>query len=698
MSNVTTVYADFTVLDYQSDSTTLSSYNLSLTPLYFSPIIPTELGTSSRVVWDFGDGTSSDITSTSHVYERPGIYTVKLFVYDCFNQANLATVTKSIVVKDYITDTFKVTTVGRLTAYTGALTNELVVTQTIPFYVQDSTITYSVSGSRSNNYFQLVPFKYNHLERYNSIIQKSPIASTNTTELVEIDNLNVKLSAIYATISNGSIQTSVSSTPSSIVVGYSGYDVFYYRDDTVTPAFNLTFNRVNDSYSNTLGITLSGSIIDNTDLDHLSITSNGLDGDSLPLSTFDITGIKFVNTPIHFVVKLKDNLNNSLKNTSALSLSSLTVKLLQGTTLVPTSSYSVSSLQGTLTSLDCGGYFRGYVTYTDLLEQPLTSITLNVSSSDIITTSLVNIGSASGSSSVFDIYPANYYQLYKKGEDFDGEATFKSLRFQETLLDKEVLFTDFFGTIFGNAESDSECLGKKINERITNFIDNTTNIDTAEIIRLMSMSEMLDNTSTIFDQNLVNFPNKIQRVIGLQSIQDSKLFGITNKYQTNFNPYGRTTTEVYAKNLGEQIDPYTFVVSPDIGVVAYEKFSRTYKLLNTYQPLCGTITNPVSNPILAEDDTEIDTESGDELFVEDPGYLIIDYTNSWGWPLLLPTGFQQDDIPLYYDFYLYEPGYAGDYVGGVLDMDMSFVSNNNTDTFNYIMLDTLTQSLSLSTD
>jgi hypothetical protein len=212
------------------------------------------------------------------------------------------------------------------------------------------------------------------------------------------------------------------------------------------------------------------------------------------------------------------------------------------------------------------------------------------------------------------------------------------------------------------------------------------------------MSEMLDNTSTIFDQNLVNFPNKIQRVIGLQSIQDSKLFGITNKYQTNFNPYGRTTTEVYAKNLGEQIDPYTFVVSPDIGVVAYEKFSRTYKLLNTYQPLCGTITNPVSNPILAEDDTEIDTESGDELFVEDPGYLIIDYTNSWGWPLLLPTGFQQDDIPLYYDFYLYEPGYAGNYVGGVLDMDMSIVSNNNTDTFNYIMLDTLTQSLSLSTD
>jgi hypothetical protein len=31
-------------------------------------------------------------------------------------------------------------------------------------------------------------------------------------------------------------------------------------------------------------------------------------------------------------------------------------------------------------------------------------------------------------------------------------------------------------------------------------------------------------------------------------------------------------------------------------------------------------------------------------------------------------------------------------------MDMSVVSNNNTDTFNYIMLDTLTQSLSLSTD
>ena len=208
---------------------------------------------------------------------------------------------------------------------------------------------------------------------------------------------------------------------------------------------------------------------------------------------------------------------------------------------------------------------------------------------------------------------------------------------------------------------------------------------------------MLDNANTIFDQNLLDFPNKIQRLVSLLSIKRSKLFGFQNQFAENFNNLNIINSDTYGLNLGAQVDPYTYPVIPGNHIVAYEKFSNQYTLLNTYQPLAlGTTLSTAS--ILTEESIDILTESELEILSETI-YHIIDYNESWGWPLILPSGFTQSDIPLFYDFYEYNNIYANNYIGGVLDMNITDVEPTQQSfesIYNTIILDTLYQSLSLT--
>jgi len=700
MSNINSAYADFSVVDYTGSSTSLSSYNLSITPLSFIPIIPDELGTNTNIVWDLGDTNKSTELNTSYYYKQPGLYTVRLFIYDIYNQAILADVSKNILIKDYIEDTFNVSYSTEFLLSSCVLSNSIRINQSLPYYYTNSTINYRVSGANSSNYFEMDRNKYNHLGRYNALLSKDYIPSSNTYELVELKSINLPLTALYVHLENNTLVTSLTSNSSSIIAGFSGAQDFYYRDDIPVSRFDINFSRQYNNIVNSTNITLSGRVDESTSINKLSITSNGLDGDSEPLSSFNIHSTKFVNTQIPFVIKLKDANNNTIKNTNPFILSGanniINISLI-GNDSVKLSSYTIKSLQSTLTSLSSGGYFRGYFEYTDTITQPITGLSLSARATGIVTTLGSNISSITGVSTKFDIVPFNYYNLYKKGEDFDGEANYKSLRFQESLLDKDKFFGDFLGSIFGGAAPDTEALSKKINERILNFIDNTSNIDTAEIVRLLSFSNMLDNANTIFDQNLLDFPNKIQRLVSLLSIKRSKLFGFKNQFAENFNNLNIINSDTYGLNLGAQVDPYTYPVIPGNHIVAYEKFSNQYTLLNTYQPLALSTTLSTAS-ILTEESIDILTESELEILSES-AYNIIDYNESWGWPLILPSGFTQSDIPLFYDFYEYNDIYANNYIGGVLDMNITDVEPTQQSLesiYNTIILDTLYQSLSLT--
>jgi PKD repeat protein len=710
MSNVIYDFSTFTVTDFRGDVNTLSSYNLPITPLTFTPLIPSYIRTDARLVWDFGDGNISTETIPTHSYKQPGDYNVRLYVFNGSDQALLATDTYNVYIKEYLQDTFNIIT-GNNTALTGLdgqLSDPLIITQTIPvnslsarqqttlsinssseiekpipgflpaslrpaltsdeIYTQTSeaipvsayekqiisSLKYIVSGSNTNTFFDLSPDIYNHLIPYNSIIKKEFIPSLSSFELINVADITIPLSAIYVKLEGTTLVESLTADETSLIVGYSGSDTFYYRDDLPTNNFNIFFFRPTSNNITPLGITLSGYINENTLLNRLSITSNGIDGDSEPLNTFSINYDKFANTKIHFVVKIKDEYNNTVKNFSNEDIASELIVSLSSVQGISTSEYSVSSLYSKVSAAPDGGVYRGFITYDGTLITPLTGVVISARWNTPTNLNSTSFATLLGASNSFNIFPNNYYTLYKKGEDFDAEAIFKSLRFQETLLDKDVFFTDFLGTIFGNISSEPDTLGKKIYEKIQNFIDNTTNINTSDISRFLSLGDMMDFKSTVFDKNLINFPNKIQRIVSLLSINRDKLFGYQNKFIENFNSYGHLTKDVFGKNLGDILNLNTSTIKPSANIVCYEKFSRKYKILNTYQPLCGEVP-PVIN-------------------ITTGGYNLSSYNSTWGWPLVLPSTYITQDINNYYTFYNLTPDVAGNIVGGVLDLNLTNIS------------------------
>jgi len=435
-----------------------------------------------------------------------------------------------------------------------------------------------------------------------------------------------------------SIVKCLSSDLNSCFAGLSGYKTVYMKEDNITPLLlmDLAFDKTkykhpyntNFNYLNNLGLTLSATVSANIPT-HLSITSNGLDGEGYIIDSFNISPIKFYNTKIPFVVKVKDGANFSIKNFDAIPLSSFVINVgmyidvqleTEGGILLldefgndlyangilisyPTSGYSVSSLNYTLSSQGSGGSFRGYITFL-MQEDVTTNVTL------ILSATLIDDQSVSwnleGNSNVFNLYPPNYFDAYKKNENFNAAQTLKDLRFQEILTDKNVLFDDFFGGILGGDSTQHEDIGVKTYEGSANFVQNTQDLDDSTIDSLNSMGEFMGYNDVNEERYI--YPVKVKRLVDLLSIDKVKLLGYENKFRENFDVRGRSSKTLYGVNIGDEIDTTTYVVSASTPIVALEKFSNEYVLLNTYQPISavGSYQYPLSS-----------------------------YSSDWGWPLVL---------------------------------------------------------------
>ena len=248
------------------------------------------------------------------------------------------------------------------------------------------------------------------------------------------------------------------------------------------------------------------------------------------------------------------------------------------------------------------------------------------------------IRTITGTSELFNIYPSKgQFNIAKINEEWDASGYYDSLRFQETLLDKQVFFDQFLGVIVGKLDAQPYELGKTVYEKIANFVDNNADIDKVNIINLLSFCEEL---SIDFEQYNITLPPQLRRLVDLLSIKQSKLWGTINKYGTNFDPRGTMfPNNTYGINLSSIIDPLTGIFFNGTPIVAQETFSQNYKIVNTN-------------------------------FI--PGYDINDmiplsaYTPDWGWGLVAPdvTGIQ---IKNYYGFYAYNPASSETYYDNIIN-------------------------------
>ena len=511
---------------------------------------------------------------------------------------------------------------------------------------------YTVNGSNSLNYELIKNEKFAHLIPTYQFYNKIYNFNIQSDQYFPVDRISFdKYDTIYAKISSNEVVVCDEQDDGAFIVGLSSENVVYFKDDSISDKITIDFflDRSNLDVNN-LNVTLSASIIENDEIDRLSITSNGIDGEFYPISSFNIDNIKFYNSWTPFIIKIKDNTNHSVKN---FPISGFAIDVLSASVSLDSSLY-------TLSTFNIGdGYLYGGVRFHT---QDNPTENLQIFATETLTNDQGTVYSLSGYSSTFDVFPSDFVVFQKINEDFDMTETIKSLRFQETLLDKKVLFDDFIRSIFGDIESTPETMGKKIHEKTASFFQNHYDIDRCEVTALISLMDMMGLDANTYESSRLKYPETIKRMINLLSIKNSKLFGSENKFSENFNPRGRSSKDEFGKNLGDQIDTKTYTLTAGIPVVFYEKFSKEYSILNTYQPLSAV---------------------GSEF------YQLSGYSDEWGWGLVLPTTFTIDDIEKFYEFYEYVPGFSGEIVGNT-------ITNVIGGDFNNRIRDVLYQSLGIN--
>lgn len=604
-----------------------------------------------RIVWDYGDGTSSEAMTGRHSYTRPGRYKVSCYLYDRSGESYYDTFTQSVDVLDYVSNYIALSAANTLeyTLTAGKLTDPILITRSTSWQYYDGdeekpiSIMSYISGSQSPDYFKLSNRHYSHLPPSHSVYLLLT-GSSNETEFVEVSSFNIEGTSIYTKLSNGTIIETDRYDEDGFFSGSIGSTLVYTKDDIESPQINVLFGYESNSVkpiANTSTVGFKANVVENNDLYKLSITSNGIDGEGFTTSSFNINKNKFSNSKIGFVIKVKDSQDFTIRDLPLLS--SVNIVLTDGIINYPASFYSNL---GSLSGLTTGGFFKGYM----IAEIPTLTENLFLSANCV-----VNSVSLTGTSDTFNIYPSGgYYNIAKRGEDIDFKEQFKSIAFQPLFLDKKILFDDFLGSIFGNISSVQSSVGKTTYEKIKNFVDNNTVIDYSNLDQLVATLELLNENNTSLKTPNAITPGEVNRLINLLSINHSRLFGTKNQFNENFKSFGYLDNESYGSNLGEEVSIY-YTVTAGTDIVAFEKFSGSYKLLNTYLPLCAT-TATIS--------------AGNT-------YNLSEYNDTWGWGLVLPADGYGINMSNYYLFYKHIPTINGTIADGVIN----FNDINNTLSF-----------------
>lgn len=243
----------------------------------------------------------------------------------------------------------------------------------------------------------------------------------------------------------------------------------------------------------------------------------------------------------------------------------------------------------------------------------------------------------SGLSTYFDILNPTP-TISKKGENFNSIENIKSYISQESLFSKNVLLDDFIGQIVGKNENVEE-IGKVVYEKILNFVQNTSDIDTCGIQELLSLSEQ---TGTDLKKYIYSYPPSIRRAMDILSINHKKLFGSINTFDKNFKKYDKNN------NIGDEIkiENGTFIAGEKI--IKYDMFSDDYKLIkNTIVP---------------------NYNLGDTVPLSSLNY-------NWGWGTLTTNSSQSGTyFSNFYKFYNYLPNKKIEIVDSVIDFDSEFTT------------------------
>lgn len=243
----------------------------------------------------------------------------------------------------------------------------------------------------------------------------------------------------------------------------------------------------------------------------------------------------------------------------------------------------------------------------------------------------------SGLSTPFTLKKYDSIEVVKKNENYNLTETLKSYVLQESLFNNTNLFDNFLEPILTGPNYSLNELGKVIYEKISNYVDNISDVDRCNINSLKSMYSMLGENLDTFANTL---PPGLRRITDLLSIKRCVLFGIANSFNKNFN----LVILDEKSNIGNKIEVSTGKFLPGYPIIVYDKFTKKYKV--------------IQNTLVSESD----------IIPMEP-YPLSGVKYDWGWGLVLNN--KNDDyrnIDGLYSFYEYKAPEQTDFYDGVLDL------------------------------
>lgn len=156
-----------------------------------------------------------------------------------------------------------------------------------------------------------------------------------------------------------------------------------------------------------------------------------------------------------------------------------------------------------------------------------------------------------GASTEFQLLPeTGVLDVIKINEDIDFAEILRGYIQQPSLKDKRVFYDEFLNTVFGTAGSSPVNLGKRVYERISNYLDNHSDIDTCTVDALHNLAKMvnykLSEVTTVL-------PTEMSRLVDLLSINFTRLRGVITNYQSDFEKYGNWDQNTVGRNLGSEL-------------------------------------------------------------------------------------------------------------------------------------------------
>lgn len=393
-----------------------------------------------------------------------------------------------------------------------------------------------------------------------------------------------------------------------------------FKDDPESKFYETSLPSINtlNSVGTSIPLQLLG---DQTFLSkNLIVSTNGVDGIGYSEEKFNLNSFYYAEQKIYFVCRVKTldlfpvkNLPNFTLDTGDFNLK---VDILDKNNKKVNVNYETYEIAPSSIENYSGGYFKGYITFSE----PVDDIKIKFTGS-------TNVGLLTGESTHFSIYNKEGKNKYRKiNENFDQKKYFKSLRFQDTLKDKDNFFNNFLGEIVGDKNSDPNTLGIKIYEKISNFVSNNSDVQNSNIRSFISMLRLINSD---IDAIKLDFPPSVQRLVDMFSINMSIQKGNYNYFNFDFDDKGLIVSKTLGKNKGKllpftQTTLHTGLCSKKI--IAYEKFSEKYSLLDT-------------NILSAKDFRykNVDTLT----------YALSDYNSTWGWNLVIPKNIGDIDTLLF---------------------------------------------------